>query len=291
MSLKIKVTGMKAIDMKSKKIVATLLMGMLGAGFVSQPSLASPSDPVTIVNGKAKFSKEIPTNLVWGEKSLEAAKKAVTFQTSEIETAISKLKIKGAAKITKTFVKTSTLAYPDWKTYVPTFSQYVLTGSDATGKVVGRSIKIPSDSANLASRLVYLRQSECIPAGQSSNSKLPTCTVTKPKQETYLRAALRTAFGNGQLEDLGGFIYQQLFTCLVNKRAFTVKSGVFDCPSNAKLFGGNRSFPVKGNFATRSYSIAFSSDKRSATLTYSALNFKSIALTGRCEDSSVVRFG
>lgn len=291
MSLKLRVTSIRAVDMKTKKIVATLLLGMLGAGFVSQPSIASPSDPVVIVNGNVKFSKEIPTNIVWGEKSLEASRKAITFQTSEIETAISKLTAKGATKINKTFVKTSTMAYPDWKNYVPTFSQYILTGSDATGKVVGRSINIPSDSANLANRLVYLRQPECIPAGQPSNSTLPNCTVTKPKQETYLRAALRTASGNGQLEDLGGFIYQQLFTCLGNKRAYTVKAGVFDCPSNAKIFGGNRSFPVKGNFATRSYSIAFSSDKRSATLTYSALNYKSIALTGRCEDGSVVRFG
>lgn len=277
--------------MKSKKIVSSILLGLLSLGFTAQQTSAASKSPVSVVNGNIKFTTKIPANLSWGQTSLEAATRAINYQTSEIETAITKLTAKGAVTVTKTFVKTPTGTFPDWKNYVPTFSQYILSGSDATGKVVGRSIKIPSDSANLANRLVYLRQSECIPAGQSSNSTLPTCAATKPKQETYLRAALRTASGNGQLEDLGGFIYQQLFTCLGNKRPFTLKAGVFDCPSNAKIFGGHRSFPVKGDFATRSYSIAFSPDKRSATLTYSALNYKSIALTGRCEDSSVVRFG
>lgn len=277
--------------MKTNKLLATLLTCLLSLGSVSQPSFASSSDPVVIVNGNVKFSNEIPKNLVWGEKSLEASRKAIRFQTTEIETAISKLTIKGATKITKTFVKTSTMAYPDWKAYVPTFSQYILSGSDLNGTVVGRSIKLPSNLPNLASRLVYLKQSECHPEGSSSLAIFATCTVSKPKAENYLRAALRTASGNGQLEDLGFHIYQQLFTCLKNKRPFTMKNGIFDCPSNAKFFGGDRSFPLKGNFATRSYSIAFSSNKRSATLTYSALNYKSIALTGRCEDSSVVRFG
>ncbi|MEN9970955.1 MAG: hypothetical protein RL146_256 [Actinomycetota bacterium] len=277
--------------MKSKKIVSSILLGLLSLGFSAQQTSAASKSPVSVVNGNIKFSTKIPANLSWGQTSLEAATQAIDYQTSEIETAITKLTAKGAIKVTKTFVKTPTGTFPDWKNYVPTFSQYILSGLDATGKVLGRSIKIPSDSANLANRLVYLRQSECIPAGQSSNSTLPTCSATKPKQETYLRAALRTASGNGQLEDIGGFIYQQLYTCLGNKKPFTIKAGVFDCPSNAKIFGGNRSFPVKGNFATRSYSIAFSPDKRSATLTYSALNYKTIALTGRCEDGSVVRFG
>lgn len=291
MGFKILVTGMKAIDMKTMKMVATMLLGVLGAGFVSQPALASASDPLTIVNGNVKFSKEIPKNLVWGASSLEASRNAIEYQTSEIETAILKLSKKGAVKITKTFVKTSTLAYPDWKTYVPTFSQYVLSGSDANGKIVGRSIKLPSNSPNLASRWVYLKQSECIPEGSSPVPGLSDCVISKPKAENYLRAALRTATGNGQLEDLGGHIYQQLFTCLKNKRPFTLKNGIFDCPSNAKLFGGDRSFPVKGNFATRSYSIVFSPDKRSATLTYGPSDFTRIALTGRCVDGSVVRFG
>lgn len=277
--------------MKSKKIVSSILLGLLSLGFTAQQTSAASKSPVSVVNGNIKFSTKIPANLSWGQTSLEAATRAIDYQTSEIETAITKLTAKGAVKISKAFVKTPTGVFPDWKNYVPTFSQYILSGSDSKGKVVGRSIKIPSDSANLANRLVYLKQSECVPAGQSPKSTLPNCTVTEPKQETYLRAALRTASGNGQLEDLGGLIYQQLFTCLVNKRAFTVKAGVFDCPSNAKIFGGNRSFPVKGNFATRSYSIVFSSDKKSATLTYSALNYKSIALTGKCEDGSVVRFG
>jgi hypothetical protein len=277
--------------MNTRKVLSTLLVVLLNLAFVPQQALASPSDPLVIVNGRVTYTPKIPTNLVWGEKSLEASRKAITFQTSEIETAISKLLKKGAVKITKTYVKTSTQAYPDWKTYVPTFSQYVLSGLDSSGKVVGRSSKLPSDSANLASRWVYLKQADCIPEGSNPASSLPLCAISKPKAENYLRAALRTATGNGQLEDLGGHISQQLFTCLKNKRAFTVKNGIFDCPSNAKFFGGDRSFPVKGDFATRSYLITFSSNKQSATLTYGPRNYASIALTGKYEDGSVVRFG
>ncbi len=277
--------------MKIYIIFTTLLIWLLSLGNVSQQSLAGSSDPLVVVNSSNTFTTKIPTNLVWGAKSLEASRKAIKFQTSEIKISLSKLTMKGAVKITKTYVKTSTLAYPDWKTYVPTFSQYVLSGLDANGKIVGRSIKLPSNSPNLASRWVYLKQSECIPEGSSPVPGLSDCVISKPKAENYLRAALRTATGNGQLEDLGGHIYQQLFTCLKNKRPFTLKNGIFDCPSNAKLFGGDRSFPVKGNFATRSYSIVFSPDKRSATLTYGPSDFTRIALTGRCVDGSVVRFG
>jgi hypothetical protein len=277
--------------MKTYKLIVTFWLCLLIVGHISQQSLADSGDPVVIVNGNDTFTSEIPTNLVWGAKSLEASRKAIKFQTTEIKTAISKLNMKGAVKITKTFVKTSTLAYPDWKTYVPTFSQYVLSGSDANGKMVGRSIRLPSNTPNLASRWVFLKQSECTPEGSSPASNLSTCAISKPTAENYLRAALRTATGNGQLEDLGGHIYQQLFTCLKNKRPFTVKNGIFDCPSNAKLFGGDRSFPVKGNFASRSYSIKFSSNNQKATLAYGPRNYTSIALTGRCEDGSVVRFG
>jgi len=273
------------------KIIAALLMCTLSVGLASQQTFASSSTPVAVVNGSVKYSTKVPANLVWGSSSLEASTKAIKFQTNEIKTAISKLATKGAVKITKSYVKTSTLAYPDWKSYVPTFSQYVLSGSDANGNVVGRSIKLPSDSANLANRWVYLKQSECTPEGSNPASSLSTCAISKPKAENYLRAALRTATGNGQLEDLGGHIYQQLFTCLKNKRPFTVKNGIFDCPSNAKVFGGDRSFPVKGNFASRSYSIKFSSNNQKATLAYGPRNYTSIALTGRCEDGSVVRFG
>ena len=272
------------------RIASIILVSLLGILIVAQNSGAVESSPVKVVNGTKVYKQLIPTDLVWGQASIGAARMAMEYQATEISSALDKLVAKGAVKVVKTFVKTSTTAYPDWKSYAPTFMQYKLSGLDANGKVVATSAKLPSDSANLASRLVYLKQSECAATGMQSSS-LSVCTISNPTPEKYLRAALRTSLGNGQTEDLGGYIYQQLLTCLKDKKPFTTKNGVFDCPSNAAIFGGERSFKLQGSFATRSYSIVINSIKRTATITYGPANYSKLALTGTYDSGSVVRFG
>lgn len=257
---------------------------------VSQCSLAAEVSPVKVINATKVYKQLIPENLAWGSTSISASTKAIEFQRNEIQSALDQLVAKGAVKVVKTYLKTSTIAYPDWKSYVPSVMQYKLSGFGSNGKKIGTSEALPSDSANLASRLVYLDQSECSPTGSKSSS-LQVCKISKPKSETYLRAALRTSLGSGQAEDLGGYIYQQLFTCLKGKKPFTTKGGVFDCPSNAAIFGGDRSFDLEGNFASRSYSIVVDSVKSTATMTYGPLKYSSLALTGVYESGSVVRFG
>jgi len=262
-------------------------IGMLTS---AQCAFSVESSPVTLINDQKVYKQLIPEDLVWGSASITAATRAIEYQASEINSALDKIVSKGAVKVVKTFLKTSTIAYPDWKSYVPTFSQYKLSGLDTMGKVIATSTKLPSDPANLANRLVYLNQSECAAATMQSSS-LPICTISKPTSKKYLRAALRTSLGNGQTEDLGGYIYQQLFTCLTDKKPFTTKNGVFDCPSNAAIFGGDRSFKLQGNFATRSYSIVIIPSKYRATMTYGPANYSKLALTGVYESGSVIRFG
>lgn len=248
------------------------------------------SSPVTVVNGTTSYPLSIPINLAWGQVSTEASKKAIEFQFREISTEVSKLKSRGASSIKKTFVKNPRINYVDWKNYVPTISQYTLQGFNANGKAVGTSKKLPSDVQNLASRLVYLKQKSCVISQAIRNPKLETCTIAKPTTQTYLRAALRTSTGMGQLMDLGGDIYQQLVTCLSNKSPFTVEDGIFNCPANAEIFGGNSSIAMMGEFATRSYSISIDEVAYTAILTYGPRDFSKVALRGSYEGGSVVSF-
>ena len=269
-------------------ILAVALVAPIGS---TTPANAINKSPVTVVNGTTTFSLSVPTNLVWSEASKAAATQAIEFQRSEIEKAIAQLSSKGAIKIQKRIVKPQNVPFSDWKDYLPSLDQYKLVGFNFKGKVVGTSNVIPSDGPNFADRLVVLEQSECTPANSANSPKIPVCSITVPKPEKFLRAALRASMGNGQLEDLGGFLYQQLYTCLIGSRPFTVKGGVFDCPSNASLFGGNHSFNLVGDFATRHYKIDIDSSNRRAKITYSQLDLTALANTATYDSGSVVRFG
>ena len=277
-------------SMKLLKALYVLLLISIGWLGYLQPSNASDGTAVKVVNGTKVYKQIIPTDLRWGQKSLSSATKAMSFQSAEINSALDKLAARGAVTIVKKYVKTSSAAYPDWNSYVPTFNQYVLSGLDAKGKVVASSAKLPTDSANLASRLIHLEQSRCAPKNLKLTG-IKSCSISEPDPKQFLRAALRTALGNGQTEDLGDYIYQQLSTCLAGKKPFTIVDGYFDCPSNAEIFGGDSGFKLNGTFATRSYSIAINTSRYTATLTYGPVNYTTLALTGAYEDGSVVRFG
>lgn len=257
---------------------------------ISQPVMAEDSQPVTVLNWDVNYSLFVPKDLVWGAKSLTAADKAIEFQSKEINNALNVLKGKGAVKVVKSFLKNPVVRFSDWKTYVPSISQYVLVGFTSKGKQVGVSAKIPSDVPNLASRLVTLSQSPCSLESSDAPS-LQSCSITIPKREVYLRAALRTSLGIGQVMDMGGDIITQLETCLTMKSPFTIKNGIFDCPANARIFGGARSFKMSDSFQTRSYSIKVDATKYKAIFTYGPLDLTSIALKGAYDSGSVVRFG
>lgn len=256
----------------------------------SQSSTAADSSTVKVINETKVYKVLVPKDLQWSSESMKAATKAALFQKNEIALALEKLRSKGAVTIVKNYVKTSSVAYPDWKSYVPTYNQYTLSGINAKGKIVASSAKLPSDSANLANRLVHLVQSKCAPKVLNS-SGIEACTISEADPKQYLRAAMRTALGNGETEDLGGFIYQQLFTCLAGKKPFTITDGYFDCPSNAAIFGGTSGFNLNGNFASRSNSIEVNQSKFTATLTFGPIKYSELANSAVYGSGSVIRFG
>lgn len=260
------------------------LQGPLPAGF------ASEKDPVTVKNSDLNYPILVPKNLVWGKNSILAANSAINFQIREIKRELAKLKSKGASKIVKKYVSTPTNAFPDWKIYVPSISRYTLQGFSSKGKSVGTSIKLPSDEPNLASRLVYLKQSTCAVSSMSKSARLDVCSLIRPSLEVYLRAALKTSLNMGQLMDGGGYVIQQLSTCLSGKSPYTVENGNFDCPSNAQVFGGNQRLKMQDEFATRSYTILIDKDSGTATFTYGPRDFTKVALRGSYEGGSVVGF-
>jgi hypothetical protein len=276
--------------MRLLNVFAALLIASFGLAIHAQPSNAADSSPVKVVNDTKIYKVLIPNDLQWSSKSLNAATKAIAYQKNEIALALEKLAAKGAVTIVKKYVKTSSVAYPDWKSYVPTYNQYTLSGLSAKGKIIASSGKLPSDSANLANRLVYLVQTKCAPK-ELNPTDIETCAISEADPKLYLRAAMRTALGNGQTEDLGGYIYQQLLTCLKGKKPFTITDDYFDCPSNAAIFGGARGFNLHGNFASRSYSIEVNKLKFTATLTYGPLKYSEIANSAVYGSGSVIRFG
>ena len=156
--------------------------------------------------------------------------------------------------------------------------------------MVGTRIKLPSDEPNLASRLVYLKQSTCAVSPMSKSASLGSCSLFRPSLEVYLRAALKTSLNMGQLMDGGGHLIQQLSTCLSSKSPYTVENGNCDCPSNAQVFGGKQRLNLQGEFATRSYTILIDKDSGTAIFTYGPRDFTKVALRGSYEGGSVVGF-
>jgi len=105
-----------------------------------------------------------------------------------------------------------------------------------------------------------------------------------------LRAALRTsiAFSEGDITD---FYFQQLTNCLDSNYEFTIKSGIFDCPQNAAIFGGNRSFPVSGVASDHNYSFTVDKSTRKAIWTNSPKDYSFQAKNAKYRELGVIGFG
>ena len=277
--------------MKATRILAALTLAMtFQLSIELNPASANfhSSGPITYLNSTSDVAGFVPAGISWGSKSISAAKKAENYLESSISKELTDLTGKGATSIKRVFVSTKNNAYPDWKTYVPSFNQFILKGYDANGKLVGSSSKLPVDTATLASRLVYLNADTC--SLTTTDQTLPNCTIVKASPEDFLRASLRTAIGMGMLEDITGFVLSQLETCLTEKYKFTIKNGVFDCPDNAGIFGGSEKFPLVATFKTKGYKIVVNQKNRTATVEYTPRSFAKIALTGAYRGGAVVGF-
>jgi hypothetical protein len=268
-------------------ICAAILMSLLESATGS--ALASP-EVVTIINQGGAPTKFIPNNLNWSPTSLDAANRAKKFLTSALNSELNSLKAKGAITVTRHYVSTQNLEYPDWSTYVPVWNQYRLTGWNAAGKKVGTTKLLPTDTPNLADRLVLLNADSCSLQGSGKNNvSQPLCRISNPAPETVLRASLRTYIAFNQ-EDNTDFYFQQLKTCLELHYDFTIKSGIFDCPKNAAIFGGSRSFPISGPASNHHYSIKVNKNTHTAIWTNSPIDYSTFSSKAKYSGAGVIGF-
>ncbi len=279
--------------MVSKKLITTVL-GMSLAALILGASITAPSFSsqakvkVTYANGSD--SSLIPGNLSWGPKSTAAAQVAIAFAKKEAEDELVALRDLGAIRVTKSLINTVNNSYPDFKSYVDEFKQYVLIGFNSEGIEIGRSASLPKDSTNLAAKLVVVSQEECrLTENEPSTASLPACSVALPSTSAFLRASLRTALAQGTLDDQGGDVYQRLVACLNGKSKISVKGNVLLCPKNTQIFG-TKEIPLKGKFATRSYTIKVNLTNRTAQMLYSKRDYSKVAKNGTYDSWAVVNF-
>ena len=257
------------------------------------PTLSSEAVTATSNRVTIKFAdpKEyyVPDGLVWGAKSVAAANEAMDFEKKEILHEIQHLKEAGAVELKKIPLSNEFLYYKDWETYVSKYGQYKIMGLDENGNSVGYSQYLPSDYVNLATFLITLRQDSCYL--ETPQSDVTTkCSLTNPKPEKYLRAALRTGLDHDMLGNNIYWIRTQLNYCLNHESKLQIRNNVLSCPGNRKPFSTS-SIKLKGQFLTRSYTIQVNVSKKKALMIVSKRDFKKVAKTAVFQGSDVIRFG
>lgn len=152
-----------------------------------------------------------------------------------IDAALHSLKAAGAVRVKRTFITTRPPTARNWHDFIPSFRQWYLTGLDANGKAIAKSGAFPSDTKNLASRLVTLNYNFC----WLKKGEAPQCAVAKSTPSNYLYAALRSWIdqsGTGSWgNDLLQFVYGEIEYCLTSGQKFTLSKATIYCPGNLDI--------------------------------------------------------
>lgn len=215
---------------KSTSTVALLAI------FIATASSAIAASTYVEIDQSSIISK-LAGHISWTANDLSHAKKAESIVVADLEKDYKQLRVKGAVRVLRTFVKTPPPHEREWHTVIPSFRQWYLTGYDKAGKQIGKSALFPRDRANLAAHLVTFGPNGC---HTKSNSEKP-CKISVAKPEAYLNAALLTwtsANGfPGQGGDAQGYTYQLIDYCLRNSgtRPYRLTSTSLDCPVNAEI--------------------------------------------------------
>lgn len=241
---------------------------------------------LSFVDPNVKF---VPDGLIWGYKSVEAAKLAMDFERNEILREFENLKNAGAVRVTKVPVSNEFLYFKDWKTYVPQYGQYKLLGIDEDGKKVGYSQALPTNYVNLATFLINLKQDSCYLDTPQSDAPI-RCSITPAQPEKFLRAALRTGLDFDMLGDNLYWIRTQLNYCLIHEPKLQVHKNELNCPGNLKPFLTS-SIKLKDSYLTRSYTVKLDVARKKAVMIVSKRDFKKVAKTAQFQGSDVIRFG
>ena len=272
-------------------IVVSLLV--LAIFVVSPTHPASSDDPVKDTNTQVL---KIPKDIKWGSLQVKQASLAQKYLHDEIKKEISSQKKAGAVRLKKIYSEENTVEYPDWKDYVKENRLYQIAGYNSSGELVRLSEQFPSDTPNLATRTVYLKQDTCNLNGlilfDFATWWAEDCKIEMESASKYLRAAMRTWSSMSEnAYSLAASFRQEISTCLSSGEKFTLTNGVFSCPGNSKYFFGIKPFKMKQQLLSGGFWFKVDAKRRTATMTYLLPLYDEWAKTARWIPSDqVIRF-
>jgi hypothetical protein len=273
---------------KNKALISLIFVTSI---FGSTGAIAA-SPVVTVTNQAEVRSYVVPTNLKWSKKALAAAEAAEKIVYEDLKGGIESLFNNGATRLVKVKSKWQTVEYPDWKKYVPDYLSYDLHGYD--GKTLVMTHQDAHAGPDLASRLVYLKQSSCSFSKFSSMSfkawSAKYCPIVISSKESYLRASIRVSMAMGQSYFWSANYAKGIVTeCLTKKYKYTIKNNVFSCP-NASTYPGQESFPLSERLHNGGYRIKIDAKTNKAVFTYLEPLWQEWANRARAQDSAVIGF-
>jgi hypothetical protein len=274
-----------------KTTKALVLLALIASMFTATGANAA-SEVVTVTNPNARASYVVPTNLKWSKRALTAATSAQKIVYEDLKAGIELLADNGATRLVKVKNKWQTQEFPDWKRYVPDILSYELKGYQGNTLVMTHSD--PHAGPELASRLIYLKQSSCsltkfksMPF-QTWSAKY--CPIVIGSKENYLRASIRVFMSMGESYFSSATYAKGVLTqCLAKKFEFTIKNNVFSCPK-ANTYPGHETFPLTKHPYDGGYLIKIDAKTKTAKFTYLEPKWQEWANLARYQESAVINF-
>ena len=274
-----------------KKLKALVALALLTSMFSSTGANAA-SEAVTVTNPLTRVSYVVPTNLKWSNRALAAATSAQKIVYEDLKAGIELLANNGATRLVKVKNNWQTSEYPDWKKYVPDILSYDLKGYD--GNTLVMTYADVHAGPELASRLIYLKQSSC------SLSKFKTmtfkawsdkyCPIVIGSKEDYLRASIRVFMSMSESYFASATYAKGVLTqCLTKKYKFTIKNNIFSCPK-AETYPGQETFPLTEHAFDGGYLIKIDAKTNTAKFTYLEPLWQEWANRSRSQGSAVITY-
>ena len=271
----------------TKSLVALALI----ASMFSSTGANAASEVVTVTNPGATKSYVVPTNLKWSTSALAAATAAQKIVYEDLKAGIEMLVDNGATRLIKVKNNWQTQEYPDWKKYVPDILSYDLKGYD--GNTLVMTYADVHAGPELASRLIYLKQSSC------SLSKFKTlpfkawsdkyCPIVIGSKESYLRASIRVFMSMSESYFSSAFTAKGVVTeCLTKKYKFTIKNNIFSCPKTSYTWF--KSFPLTERIYDGGYQITIDVKTKTAKFSFLEPLWQEWANHTRSQDSAVINY-
>jgi len=273
---------------KTTKSLAALA---LIASMFSGTGANAASEVVTVTNPGATKSYVVPNNLKWSKSALAAATAAQNIVYEDLKAGIELLVNNGATRLVKVKNNWQTSEFPDWKKYVPDVISYNLKGYD--GNTLVMTYEDAHAGPELASRLIYLKQSSCSFSKFNSMSfkawSAKYCPIVIGSKEDYLRASIRVFMSMSESYFSSAFTAKSIVTeCLTKKYKFTIKNNIFSCPKSSYTW--LKTFPLTERLHDGGYQIKVDVKTNKATFTYLEPLWQEWANRSRFQDSAVINY-